>query len=58
MSVPEGWFAGLSYLAERYITDRYLPDKAIDLLDEACTHASLRNPAITEYEDAARRLTA
>lgn len=30
-------------LAERYITDRFLPDKAIDLLDESCTHAALRN---------------
>ena len=30
-------------LSERYITDRYLPDKAIDLLDEACACAALRN---------------
>ncbi len=37
-------------LSERYITDRYLPDKAIDLLDEACTCANLRNKAISEYE--------
>ena len=35
-------------MSERYITDRYLPDKAIDLLDEACTCANLRNPAISE----------
>ena len=34
-------------LAERYITDRFLPDKAIDLLDEACTCANLRNKAIS-----------
>ena len=32
-------------LSERYITDRFLPDKAIDLLDEACACASLRNKA-------------
>ena len=30
-------------LAERYINDRYLPDKAIDLLDESCACAALRN---------------
>ena len=37
-------------LSERYITDRFLPDKAIDLLDEACTCANLRNKAISELE--------
>ena len=37
-------------LSERFITDRFLPDKAIDLLDEACTCASLRNKHISEYE--------
>ncbi len=37
-------------LSERYITDRYLPDKAIDLLDEACTCANLRNKSISDYE--------
>lgn len=37
-------------MSERFITDRYLPDKAIDLLDEACTSANLRNPAISECQ--------
>ncbi|MDD6603490.1 MAG: ATP-dependent Clp protease ATP-binding subunit [Eubacteriales bacterium] len=37
-------------MSERYVTDRYLPDKAIDLLDEACTSANLRNPAISRYQ--------
>ncbi len=37
-------------LSERYINDRFLPDKAIDLLDEACTAANLRNVAISDYE--------
>ena len=37
-------------LSERYINDRFLPDKAIDLLDESCACASLGSPAITEYE--------
>ena len=43
-------------LAERYITDRFLPDKAIDLLDEACTCANLRNKAISDLEISERRL--
>ena len=37
-------------LSERFITDRFLPDKAIDLLDEACTCANLRNKYISDYE--------
>ncbi len=44
-------------LAERYITDRYLPDKAIDLLDEACAAASLRNKAANEYDRILREVT-
>ena len=43
-------------LSERYITDRFLPDKAIDLLDEACTSANLRNKAISECELAEKEL--
>ena len=43
-------------LSERYITDRYLPDKAIDLLDEACTHAALRNPILIDFENASLQL--
>ena len=37
-------------LSERFINDRFLPDKAIDLLDEACTCANLRNKNLSEYE--------
>ncbi len=33
-------------MSERYITDRYLPDKAIDLIDEACSDVNLKNPDI------------
>ena len=35
------------YLADRYITDRFMPDKAIDLLDEACSDVNLRNPHLS-----------
>ncbi len=37
-------------LSERFINDRFLPDKAIDLLDEACTCANLRNKNISDHE--------
>lgn len=43
-------------LSERYITDRFLPDKAIDLLDEACTYASLRNVRLEEYDENKKKL--
>ena len=44
-------------LSERYINDRFLPDKAIDLLDEACTCANLRNKAISDFEIASEELS-
>lgn len=37
-------------LSERYINDRFLPDKAIDLLDEACACTSIRTPEIDEFD--------
>ncbi|MBQ4604748.1 MAG: ATP-dependent Clp protease ATP-binding subunit [Clostridia bacterium] len=43
-------------LSERYINDRFLPDKAIDLLDEACTCANLRNKHISDFEVASAEL--
>ena len=43
-------------LSERYINDRFLPDKAIDLLDEACTCANLRNVAISDYQKLMARI--
>ena len=45
-----------SCCSERYITDRFLPDKAIDLLDEACSCASLRNKALAEYDEYNRQI--
>ena len=39
-------------LSERYITDRFLPDKAIDLMDESCACAALRNAPMAEYDTA------
>lgn len=41
-------------LSERYINDRFLPDKAIDLLDEACACTSIRHPEIGLYVEACK----
>ncbi len=48
VQIPDSVVSKVVYLSERYINDRFLPDKAIDLLDEACACASLRNKAIDE----------
>lgn len=48
--VSDSILRSCAVLSERYITDRYLPDKAIDLLDEACACASIKNKDLTEYE--------
>ena len=47
--VPDAIVHATVTLSERYITDRFLPDKAIDLLDEACACCSLRHPVISEW---------
>lgn len=44
LTVPDSILEKTVLLAERYITDRFLPDKAIDLLDEACSYLSLSSP--------------
>lgn len=43
-------------LSERYINDRFLPDKAIDLLDEACACASIKSKEIGEYDELCEKL--
>ena len=54
--VPEEVVRRAVTMSERYITDRYLPDKAIDLLDEACSCSTLENHDLTEYERLNRKL--
>ena len=44
-------------LSERYITDRFLPDKAIDLMDEACAYTCIRSPEIAEYEKVKKEIS-
>ena len=46
LSVPSEILERTVQLSERYITDRFLPDKAIDLLDEACARKALESPII------------
>ncbi len=43
-------------LSERYIQDRFLPDKAIDLLDESCACTCIRTPELAQYDKASKRL--
>ena len=43
-------------LSERYITDRYLPDKAIDLIDEACSDVNLKNGNLVRIEEIEKEL--
>ena len=45
--IPDQVIVQAVYLAHRYITDRFLPDKAIDLLDEACSDVNLRSAALS-----------
>ena len=45
-------------LSERYITDRYLPDKAIDIMDEASSYMAMHSPLINELNSLSRELTA
>ena len=48
--VPEEVVRSAVVMGERYITDRFLPDKAIDLLDEACSCATLASKELVEYD--------
>ena len=45
--IPDQVIVQAVYLAHRYITDRFMPDKAIDLLDEACSDVNLRSAALS-----------
>ena len=50
IKIPDSLLRPCVTLSERYITDRFLPDKAIDLLDEASACASIRSKELTELE--------
>ena len=54
--IPDEILEACAQLSERYITDRFLPDKAIDLLDESAACASIKSTLLTDYEKLNRRL--
>ena len=56
VSIPEGVLRQAVLLSERYITDRFLPDKAIDLIDEACSDLNLKDPTINRRMEVKRDL--
>ena len=50
VKIPDELLEQIASLSERYITDRFLPDKAIDLLDEAAASRALESQELSEYE--------
>ena len=56
VSIPDGVLRQAVQLSERYITDRYLPDKAIDLIDEACSDRNLHDADINRRMEAEKLL--
>ncbi|MBR6790315.1 MAG: ATP-dependent Clp protease ATP-binding subunit, partial [Oscillospiraceae bacterium] len=54
--IPDDIIVSCANLAERYITDRFLPDKAIDLLDESAACASIKSTILTDVEKLNKRL--
>lgn len=56
IKIPQHVVERAVVLSERYITDRYLPDKAIDLLDEAASHLSLTSSVLNETQEIREQL--
>ena len=56
VKIPEGILRQAVLLSERYITDRFLPDKAIDLIDEACSDLNLHDKNITRRMELRREI--
>ena len=56
VKISEGILRQAVLLSERYITDRFLPDKAIDLIDEACSDLNLKDPDISRRMQIQREL--
>ena len=54
--IPDGILRQAVILSERYITDRYLPDKAIDLIDEACSDLNLHDKDINRRQEVLREI--
>ncbi len=56
VKLTDGMIRQAVVLSERYITDRFLPDKAIDLIDEACSDLNLKDPDISRRMEIRREL--
>ena len=56
VKIPEGILRQAVLLSERYITDRFLPDKANDLIDEACSDMNLKDAGINRRQEISREL--
>ena len=56
VKIPEGILRQAVLLSERYITDRFLPDKAIDLIDEACSDLNLHDKNINRRMELRREI--
>ena len=56
VTISDEMCAAAVTLSERYITDRYLPDKAIDLIDEACSDVNLKNAALSRRMEVEKEL--
>ena len=56
VTIPDEMCRQAVLMSERYITDRFLPDKAIDLIDEACSDVNLKNPDINRRREIERDL--
>ncbi len=56
VKISDGLIRECAVLSERYIQDRFLPDKAIDLLDEACACTCIRTPELAEYDEKTKKL--
>ena len=56
ITIPDAVLEAAARLSERYITDRFLPDKAIDLIDEAAAHVALSSNALTERAETEKAL--
>jgi ATP-dependent Clp protease ATP-binding subunit ClpA len=56
VSISDEMCAAAVNMSERYITDRFLPDKAIDLIDEACSDVNLKNKELARREDVEKEI--
>ena len=57
VKITDGAIIAAATLSNRYITDRFLPDKAIDLIDEACSNVNLKNTTLARQAAITQEIT-